>query len=138
MAYTGHYKMDAVVDLDAADGTTAATIKAPGNGYIHIKEIFGRFEEAVAGGGFSATAGVASIVVNSVEVATWSTGVAATARAIGDTVLVTVDGTVVTTAQGSLKVTSGQTISVKTKTQGVGGTVTGTVRFMIPMDLDLA
>lgn len=131
------YKVDAVVDLDAASDTTAATIKAPGDGYIFVKGIFGRFEEAVAAGGFSSAAGVASIVVNSVEVATWSTGIAATARAIGDTVLVTVDGTNVTSANGHLKVTSGQTITVKTKTQGTGGTVTGTVRFNIPMDINL-
>lgn len=131
------YKADAVVDLDAATGTTAATIKAPGDGYVLVKEIFGRFEEAVAGGGFSSAAGVASLEINSVEVATWTTGVAATARAIGDTVQVTVDGTTVTSASGALKVTAGQTITLKTKTQGTGGTVTGTIRFNIPMDINL-
>jgi len=131
------YKVDAVVDLDAAAGTSAAIIKSPGDGYIFVKGIFARFEEAVAAGGFSSAAGVASIEINSVEVATWSTGVAATARSIGDTVLVTVDGTNVTSANGHYKVTAGQTITVKTKTQGTGGTVTGTVRFNIPMDINL-
>lgn len=132
MAFVSFYKADAVVDLDAAGGTAAATIKAPGDGYIFVKEIFGRFEEAVAAGGFSTTAGVASIEVNSVEVATWSTGVAATARAVGDTVLVTA-----ASGYDLVKVTSGQTITVKTKTQGVGGTVTGTLRLMIPMDVNV-
>lgn len=131
------YKADAVVDLDAASATTAATIKAPGAGWVLVKEMFGRFEEAVAAGGFSTTAGVASLEIGGVEVATWSTGVAATARSIGDTVQPTVDGTYVTSASGAYKVAAGDTITLKTKTQGVGGTVTGTIRFNIPMDINL-
>lgn len=130
--------MEAVVDLDAASDTTATTFKAPAAGWVNVKQIFGRFEEAVAAGGFSSTAGVASIVIGGVEVATWSTGVAATARSIGDTVQVTVDGTNVTNAQGSLKVAAGDAIVCKTKTQGAGGTVTGTIRFYVPLDMNLA
>lgn len=131
------YKADAVVDLSASDDTSAAIIKSPGDGYVYVGEIFGRFEEAVASGGFTSTAGVASIEIGGTEVATWSTGTTATARAIGDVVTVTVDGTNVTAANSAYKVSSGDTIEVVTKTQGVGGTVTGTIRFNIPMDVDL-
>lgn len=131
------FKADAIVDLDAASATSAWKMKAPGAGYILVKEVFGRFEEVIAGGGFSATAGVASLEVGGLEVATWSTGVAATARAIGDCVQPTVDGTNVTSANGAIKVASGDLLELKTKTQGVGGTVTGTIRFVIPMDINL-
>lgn len=129
--------MEAVVDLDASSATVASTFKVPAAGYVNVKQIFGRFEEAVASGGFSSAAGVASVKIGSAEVATWSTGVAATARSIGDTVQVTVDGTNVTDASGVFKVAAGDAITVNTKTQGTGGTVTGTIRFYIPIDLNL-
>lgn len=129
--------MEAVVDLDAATGTTASTFKMPAAGWVHAKQAFGRFEEAVASGGFTTTAGVASINVGSSELGTITTGVAATARAIGDTLPVTVDGTNVTSAQGAFKVAAGDSFTVKTKTQGVGGTVTGTIRFYVPFSFDL-
>lgn len=131
------FKVDAVVDLDAASATSAWKMKAPGAGYVLVKEVFGRFEEAVAAGGFSSAAGVASLEVGGLEVATWSTGVSATARAIGDTVQPTVDGTNVTSANGAIKVAAGDLLELKTKTQGTGGTVTGTIRFVIPMDINL-
>lgn len=134
----GFLRMEAIADLDAASATSATKFKVPAAGFVNVKQIFGRFEEAVAAGGFSSTAGVASIEVGGTEVATWSTGVAATARAIGDTVVTTVDGTVATNAQGAVKVAAGDLIEVKTKTQGVGGTVTGTIRFYIPVELNLA
>lgn len=133
----GYFRQEAVVDLDAASGTSATKFKVPAAGYVHVKQIFGRFEEAVAGSGFSSTAGVASIEVGGLEVATWSTGVSATARAIGDTVQVTVDGTNVTAAAGVIKVAAGDLIECKTKTQGAGGTVTGTVRFYVPFEVNL-
>lgn len=131
-------RMEAVVDLDAASATSATKFKVPAAGYVNVKQIFGRFEEAVAAGGFSSAAGVASIEVGGTEVATWSTGVAATARAIGDTVQVTVDGTTATNAQGAVKVAAGDLIECKTKTQGTGGTVTGTIRFYVSLDVNLA
>ncbi len=134
---TGTLRMEAVVDLDAASATSATKFKCPGAGYVHVKQIFGRFEEAVAASGFSTAAGVASVEVGGLEVATWSTGVTATARAIGDTVQVTVDGTNVTAALGSIKVAAGDLIEIKTKTQGTGGTVTGTIRFYIPCSFNL-
>ncbi len=129
--------MEATVNLDAASATSATKFKAPGAGFINVKQIFGRFEEAVAAAGFSGTAGVASIEIGGLEVATWSTGVGATARAIGDTVQPTVDGTNVTAANGVIKVAAGDLIECKTKTQGVGGTVTGELRFYVPIECDL-
>lgn len=131
-------RMEAVVDLDASTGTSATKFKVPAAGWVNAKQIFGRFEEAVASGGFSSAAGVASVEVGGVEVATITTGVAATARAIGDTLQATVDGTNVTNAQGAIKVAAGDLIECKTKTQGTGGTVTGTIRFYVPLDLNLA
>lgn len=130
--------MEAVVDLDASAATSATKFKVPAAGFVYAKQIFGRFEEAVASGGFSTTAGVASVEVGGKEVATISTGVAATARAIGDTLQVTVDGTNVTNSNGAIAVAAGDLIECKTKTQGVGGTVTGTVRFWVPVELNLA
>lgn len=127
----------AVVDLDAASDTTAYTIDAPGAGMVLVGEIFGRFGEAVASGGFSSTAGVASLEIGGTEVATWTTGVAATARAIGDTVQMTPDEVDATAANSSYPVASGAAITLKTKTQGAGGTVTGTILWYIPMDLNL-
>lgn len=126
--------MEAVVNLDASSATSATKFKAPGAGYIEIASAFGRFEEAVASGGFSSTAGVASIEVGGVEVATWSTGVAATARAIGDTVMVTPSATY---ADKAITVSAGDLIECKTKTQGAGGTVTGEIRFWIPCEFNL-
>lgn len=126
--------MEAVVDLDASSATSATKFKCPGAGYIDIAATFGRFEEAVAAGGFSSAAGVASIEVGGTEVATWSTGVAATARAIGDCVTVT---PIATYSDKAIVVASGDLIEVKTKTQGSGGTVTGTIRFWIPVEFDL-
>lgn len=129
-------RAEAVVDLDAASATTAFTIKAPGAGTISISAVFGRFEEAVAAGGFSTTAGVASLEVAGTEYATWSTGVAATARAIGDTVLVTAN-TASNALGDNVTFASGDAITLKTKTQGVGGTVTGTIRFYLPLEVNL-
>jgi len=128
-------RMEGIVDLNAADATSASIFKAPGAGYIDVAACFVRFEEAVAAGGFSTTAGVASLEVGGVEVATWSTTVAPSAgKAIGDTAMVTP-----ATAYADKPVTfaSGATIEVKTKTQGVGGTVTGTARFWIPVEFNL-
>jgi uncharacterized cupin superfamily protein len=125
--------MEAVVDLDAADGTSATTFKAPGAGWVDVNGIFGRFEEAVASAGFSTTAGVASVTIGSTEVATWSTGVGAVAKSIGDTA----EFTPASEALKRVKVAAGDAIIMKTKTQGVGGTVTGTVRAYVPIDVDL-
>jgi hypothetical protein len=128
-------RMEAVVDLNAAAATSASIFKAPGAGYVDVAACFVRFEEAVAAGGFSTTAGVASLEVGGVEVATWSTTVApAVGRAIGDVAMATADAVY---ADKAVTFASGATIEVKTKTQGVGGTVTGTVRFWIPVEFNL-
>lgn len=129
-------RAEAVVDLDAASNTTAFTINAPGAGSIALSAVFGRLEEAIASGGFSSTAGVASLEVAGVEYATFSTGVAATARAIGATVLMTANATA-TALGGNVNFNAGDAIVLKTKTQGAGGTVTGTIRFYLPLEFDL-
>lgn len=126
--------MEAVVNLDAATGTSATKFKCPGAGYINIAAAFGRFEEVVASGGFSSAAGVASIEVGGVEVATWSTGVGATARAIGDVVFVS---PIAANADKAVVVAAGDLIECKTKTQGTGGTVTGEIRFWLPVEFNL-
>lgn len=123
----------AIVDLNAASDTTAATLKSPGSGYIHTDKIYGFLEEAIASGGFSTTAGVASVSVAGTEVATYSTGIAGAARAIGENVNFT---TSVTNKAGTFPVSKGDAIVFKTKTAGVGGTLTGTVRIHVPLDID--
>lgn len=132
-------RAEAVVDLSAADDTTAFTMDAPGNGYVQVDEIWGRFEEAVASGGFTTVAPVMSIEIGGTEVGTYTTGTAATAQAVGDTIgsIFTPDGTTATAATSAVEVSTGDVIALKTKTQGTGGTVTGTIRCYIPMDLDL-
>lgn len=130
------YRAEAVVDLDAASNTTSFTVVAPGAGSIALSAVFGRFEEAIASGGFTTTAGVASLEVAGVEYATFSTGTNATARAIGETVLLTPNATA-TALGGNVNFNAGDSITLKTKTQGAGGTVTGTIRFWLPLDLDL-
>jgi hypothetical protein len=129
-------RMEAVVDMDAASDTTASTFKAPTAGYLMPSAIFGRFEEAVAAGGFTTTAGVAAIYVGTTEVASWSSlvGALCLAKAIGDTALVTPAAAY---TEAPIKFAAGDAITVKTKTQGVGGTVTGTVRFWIPVEFGL-
>lgn len=138
MAFQVH-RAEAVVDLSAADDTTAYTIDAPGAGFVQVDEIFGRFEEAVASGGFTSTAPVMSLEIGGTEVATFTTGTAATARAIGDTIksIFTPDESNSFAAVSAYKVSAGDAITLKTKTQGAGGTVTGTIRLYIPMDIDL-
>lgn len=128
-------RMEATVNLDASSATSATIFKAPGAGYIDVASCFVNFEEAIAAGGFSSTAGVASLEVGGVEVATYSTGVApAAGKAIGDTALVT---PVAAYADKAVTFAAGATIEAKTKTQGAGGTVTGTARFWIPVEFNL-
>lgn len=129
-------RAEAVVDLSAASDTTAFTIKAPGAGSIALTAVFGRFEEAVATGGFTSTAGVASLEVAGVEYATWSTGVTSTARSIGDTILMDANATALALG-GNVNFAAGDEITLKTKTAGTGGTVTGTIRFNLPLDINL-
>lgn len=129
------YTADAVVDLSASSDTSAATVDMPGAGVLYVDQIFGRFEEAVASGGFTSAAGVASVEVAGTEVCTWSTGVTSTARAIGDTVFVTPSAAV--TANGGIATfAAGDAIEVVTKTAGTGGTVTGTIRFNLPVEFN--
>lgn len=127
-------KSDAVVDLSATAGSVWS-MKAPFAGYVDLESAFLRFEEAVASGGFSSTASVVSIEVGGSEVATWTTGVGATAVAIGDTKTFTLDSSVDANV-GSVKVAAGDLIDFKLKTLGTGGTLTGTARLHINCDFN--
>lgn len=129
-------RSEGVVDLNAAAATSASIFKAPGAGYLDVAASFIRFEEAVAAGGFTTTAGVAALYVGGTEVASWSTGVGAacTGRAIGDVIKVTP----ATGYEDKPAVfAAGDSIEIKTKTQGVDGTVTGTCRFWTPVEFNL-
>lgn len=129
----------AVVDFNAAADTAAFTWTTDKAGVIDTGSIFGILEEAVASGGFSSTAGDFTVSVqesggSEVNVATWSTGVAATARAIGYHAVATTDAT--NAANGFYKFGAGATIRVKNDAQGAGGTVTGTARVFLPISFD--
>jgi hypothetical protein len=125
---------EAVVDLDAAVGVFY-TYKTIGAGYVDVNQIVGTFEEAVAGGGFSTTAGIADIKVDGNQVGTFTTGTPATARAIGDSLLITPNTT--NAPDGIFTFTAGDVISVALTQQGTGGTVTGTLRVTVPVEENL-
>lgn len=135
-------RSEAVVDLDAASNTTAFVVTPNVAGTLYVKQIIGRVEEAIAAGGFSSTAGVLSVTAqpsggSEVDLCTYSTTVApAAGQAIGNTINVTVDPTNTGTIDGAYVFEPNTTFRVKTKTQGAGGTVTGTVRVFLPFDLN--
>lgn len=115
----------AVADLNAASDTTAATFVAPLDGKIMIGETVGVAEEAI--GTMTTTNAVVSIEVDGQEVGTLTP---TPSDVIGTAYVFTPDGTIATSANGdgSVQFTTGDVITVKTKTQAVGGTVTGTIR----------
>jgi hypothetical protein len=129
---------EAVVDLSAATGAVY-TYQTIGDGYVEVAQIVGTFEEAVAGGGFSTTAGIVTVQANpgsgAVALGTFTTGTPATARAIGDSLQITVDST--NAPQGIYHFTAGTDLIVNLTTQGTGGTTTGTLRVTIPVEEDL-
>jgi len=122
-------RAEAVVDISAAAATTAFTMDVPFDGYLVIDESFARWEEDA--GSQTTTAGVASIEVGGNEVATITS---AKDEVIGDTDTWTVDGTYATAANPVVKVSAGDAVVLKTKTQAVGGTVTGTLRAYLAFD----
>lgn len=124
----------AVVDLSAATNTTF-TYETLGAGYILADQITGTLEEAIAAGGFTSTAGIAQVQVGSTVVAQYSTGTTVAGEALGNTVEFTPDAT--NAPEGVYNFSAGDIITVKLTTQGTGGTVTGTLRVNIPMEIDL-
>ena len=124
----------AVVDMSGSADTAAFTWTATKAGTILANAIFGILEEAVASGGFSSVAGDFTVKVGTKIIATWSTGVAATARAIGYQANATPDAT--NCPNGFYKFAAGDTITVVNDEAGVGGTVTGTARVYVPVEFD--
>lgn len=129
----------AVVDMSGTAGTNAFTWTTTKGGTISTNAIFGILEEAVASGGFTSTAGDFTVQVtesggSKLDIAAWSTGTTATARAIGYQANATTDAT--NAPNGYYKFSAGALIEVENKAQGAGGTVTGTVRVYIPIDFD--
>jgi hypothetical protein len=100
-------------------------------GYLLCDQIYGRLEEAIAAGGFSTTAAIVTVQVGSTTVATFSTGVAPVAGAIGKEYLFTTSATNAPT--GSFKFSAGDVLTVDC-TAGVGGTLTGTMRVTLPVE----
>lgn len=128
----------AVVNFDAAAASAALIWTINTAGTLQTNSIFGILEEAVAGSGFSGTAGDFTVQVyrgsTTYDVAAWSTGVTATARAIGYQADATTDAT--NAPKGYYELQAGDKISVVNKAQGAGGTVTGTARVFLPIDFN--
>jgi hypothetical protein len=128
-------RAETVVTLNAASATTVYTYKVVGAGVLNANQITGTFEAVVANGGFTTTAPLITVAVNGTAVATYTTGTVATAKAIGDEVQFTVNTTNAPTK--ALVLAATDVITVTLTTQGVGGTVTGTVRVFLPLDENL-
>jgi|GEM_PF-5077122 hypothetical protein len=128
----------AVVDFNATAATASLTWTMSTAGTLQTNAIFGILEEAVASGGFTSAAGdyTVQVVRSSVtsDVATWSTGTTATARAIGFQADATTNAT--NAPKGYYELLAGDTILVVNKAQGAGGTVTGTARVFLPIDFN--
>jgi hypothetical protein len=118
-----------VVDINAADDTSAYSFDVPFDGYLVLGECYAVAEEAT--GTQSSTQGVVSIEVGGVEVGTLTADIS---QSIGHTQTFTPDGTNVTAANPVYKVTAGDAVEAITKTQAVGGTVTGTYRVSFALD----
>lgn len=101
-------------DINQADNTTNWTMEAPKNGIIRLDECFLRWTEAT--GTQSTTQGVISIEVAGAEVATLTANIS---DAIGET------QTFTESDNKYIDFAAGDDIEVITKTQAVGGTVTG-------------
>ena len=110
-----------VADISDADDTTQFTIEAPAAGVVEIQKCFLRWSEAT--GTQSSTQGVVSIEVAGTEVATLTANIS---DAIGETQVFT-GATTDTNGNtiNSIDFAAGADIVIKTKTQAVGGTVTG-------------
>jgi len=136
------YDIIAPLAAEVADlSTTAAsvfTFTVSGAGYLMCDQIMGRLEEAIAAGGFTTSAGVVTVTIGGVTVATFSTGATTggntvAAGAIGKAYLFT--GHATNAPGGQAPFTANQVILVAC-TAGVGGTVTGTMRVTLPIEID--
>ena len=134
-------RAETVADLSAA-AATVWLMNMVSAGHLQVKQLFAIIEEAIAAGGFSTTAGECQLTAqpsggSEVELCSFTTGVAPVAgKAIGDQVQLTVNETNVGT-DGVYTFAAGTVFRVKNKTQGVGGTLTGTLRFYLPISQNL-
>jgi hypothetical protein len=126
-----------VVNLDGSAGTAALTWTLSTAGTLQTNAVFAVLEEAVATGGMTTTAGDYTVQVvrgaTTYDVAAWSTGVTATARAIGYQADATTDAT--NAPKGYFELQAGDKILVVNKAQAAGGTVTGTARVFLPIEI---
>jgi len=111
-------------DINQADGTTNYTAEMPKAGVLRLDECFLRWSEAT--GTQTTTQGVISIEVAGTEVATLTANIS---DAIGESQLFTASG------DKYVEFSAGDDIEVITKTQAVGGTVTGDGTCMLSLEL---
>lgn len=121
-------RAEALVDISASTGSVFA-FDAPKNGKLLLNQSWLRFEEAA--GTQTSAAGVASIEVGGTECATYTS---TKSEAIGDTSVWTQDSTV--GDDQAVYFSQGDVIDVKLKTQASGGTVTGTIRAYLAIQID--
>ena len=121
-------RAEALVDISATAGSVFA-FDAPKAGKLLLNKSWLRFEEAA--GSQTTTAGVASVEVGGTEVATYTS---TKAEAVGDTSVWTQDSTV--GDDQAVYFSQGDVVDVTLKTQAVGGTVTGTIRAYLAIELD--
>ena len=112
--------------------TAAYIAKMPAAGKLILGECFATAEEAM--GTMTTTVGIASIEVAGVEVATVTV---VPSDAIGVTYELTLNSTYATAANGAgeVRFAAADAIECITKTQAVDGTVTGTLRFYLSVEL---
>lgn len=114
---------DGAADINQADDTTNYTVEAPFAGVLRLDESLLRWSEAT--GTQSTTQGVISIEVAGTEVATLTANIS---DAIGETQLFTASDS------KYIEFSAGDDIEVITKTQAVGGTVTGDGTAMLSVE----
>lgn len=117
------------IDLNDASDTSQYTFDAPKNGKILLRESFAIVQEAI--GTMTSTTGVGSIEVGGTEIAT----ITPTASDAIGTAYTLTEGSGVGD-DGTYPVSAGDAIEFITKTQAVGGTVTGELEVVLALELD--
>lgn len=126
------YSAILAADISDADATTQFTYKAAKKGVIRLDECYLRWSEAT--GTQTTTAGVISITVAGVEVATLTAGLS---LSIGDTQFFTATTPTTNPKDAWISFLVGDTIVIKTKTQAVGGTLTGDGDVSLSLELGI-
>lgn len=118
-----------VIDLNDAATTIAYTFDAPKAGKINLRLSYARVTEAI--GTMTTTVGVGSVEVGGVE---YATIVPTASDAVGTTYTMTEAAAV--GDDGAVYVAAGDKIDFVTKTQAVGGTVTGELEVFLACEWD--